>query len=152
MPPFPTDGAQAAAALCASDAEGTSARKKSSAAAPLIFRMKLLFARLIVLLAVEPGPKRREFRELVLLLRCEVAELALKLGHLQLAQFLELLHLLDRDHVADLDRLQLGKHGVLARKLSTLQSGRGECPLDSTKRVVAPLRVGFCVVDRHRVA
>src|SRR5579872_2948328 len=101
MPPLPAVGAQTGA-LCASATAGMSATKKSSVAALVILRIESLLARLVAVLAVEPRSQRRELTEVVLLLRCEVIELTLKLGHLQLTQFLELLRLLNPDHVADL--------------------------------------------------
>jgi hypothetical protein len=90
--------------------------------------METLLARLVVLLAVEPRSQRGELTQIVLLLRSQVSELALQLRHLQLPQFLELLHLLDADHIADLDslhvpdgsvaqRLELREGGVFTRKL-----------------------------------
>jgi hypothetical protein len=98
-----------------------------------------------------------------LLLRRQVSELTLQLRHLQLPQLLELLHLLDADHVADLDRLHVPDRAVAERlelrecriltcKLRTLQPGRRERTLDSAERIFAPLRVRARVVRRHDVA
>src|SRR6202162_4657525 len=162
MPPFPAPGTQMGA-LCASAAAGPTATKKSSAAALAILRMETLLARLVVLLTVEPRAQRGELAQIVLLLRSQVSELTLELRHLQLPQLLELLHLLDADHVADLDRLHVPNRAVaerlelrecrfFTRKLRTLQPRRLKRALDSTERIFATLCVRARIVCRNGVA
>src|SRR6516165_11419817 len=106
MPPWPALGAQTGM-VCANAAAGASATKKSSAAALVIGRIEALLAGLVGLLAVQPCAQGCELDQVVLLLGGEVVELALQLRHLQLAQLLELLHFLNADHVADLQRLHV---------------------------------------------
>src|SRR5580692_68296 len=111
MPPWPAPGTQTGCES-ASAAVGRSARKKSSGAALVIRRITTLLAGLVVLLTVQPRAQRCELHEVVLLLGGQVVKLTLDLGHLQLPEFFELLHLLDADHVTDLQGLHLADRAV----------------------------------------
>src|SRR5579863_8719075 len=111
MPPWPAPGTQTGCES-ASAVIGRSARKKSSDAALVIRCITTLLAGLVVLLAVQPRAQGCELHQIVLLLCREVVELTLDLSHLELPEFFELLHLLDADHVTDLQRLHLADRAV----------------------------------------